>query len=122
MDQSVAAAARQQRGEERVVGVGGGARRGVSGGAHEGVDVEGLAEPAELAVEVERIAEEGSRGRERGEEGEGERAGAVEVGVQVCGGEAFDGDEEGGRVGAEGGEVEGVGEEWQEEAGVGGGG
>jgi len=71
MDQGVAASARQQRGEERVVGVGGRARCGVGGGAHEGVDVEGLAEPAELAVEVKRVAEEGARGRERGKEREG---------------------------------------------------
>jgi hypothetical protein len=62
-----------------VVRAGGGARRGVGGGAHEGIHVEGLAELAELAVEVERVAEEGPRGRERGEEREGERAGTVET-------------------------------------------
>lgn len=110
----VAAAAGQERGEERVVGVGGGARGGVGGGAHEGVDVERLADLAELAVEVERGAEEGPGGPERGEEGEGEGAGAVEIGVEIGGGEALDRDEEGARVRAEGGETKGVGEDRKE--------
>lgn len=120
VDHGVVAPARDQRGEERVVGVGGGARARVGGGAHEGVDVERLAELAELAVEVERGAEEGARGREGWEEGEEERAGAVEFVVELGGAEALDGDEERTRVGPEGGQAEGVGEEREEEAGIGG--
>jgi hypothetical protein len=84
--------------------------------------VERLAGPAELAVEVERGAEEGTWGGQGGEEGEDERAGAVELVVEGRGAQALDGDEEGGRGGAEGGQVEGVGEEREEEAEVGGGG
>jgi hypothetical protein len=116
VDHGVAAAARQQRGEERVVGVGRRVGGGASGGAHECVDMEGLAEPAELAVEVENGAGEGARGGKRREEREDERTGAVEVGVEVRGGEALDGDEKWGGVGAEGGEAEGMVEEREEEA------
>lgn len=122
VDHGVVAPAREQRGEERVVGVGGGAGGRVGGGAHEGIDVERLAGLAELAVEVERGAEEGPRGGEGREEGEEERAGAVELVVEGGGAEALDGDEEWRGIGPEGGQAEGVGEEREEEAEVGGGG
>ena len=94
VDHGVVAPAREQRGEERVVGVGGETDSRVGGGAHEGIDVERLAGLAELAVEVEHGAEEGPRGGEGREEGEEERAGVFDFVVDCGGAEAVDGNGE----------------------------
>lgn len=120
VDVGAGVVAAEHGGEEEVVGGGGGAGSGVRGGAHAGVDVDGLGEHAGLGVEVEEGVEVGFGGGESKGKGEDQGGDGVHVTVEAGGAEALHGGEEGGVVGGEAAAVavHSPGEEVGAQAGV----